>query len=224
MRGREKQIVAIDGPAGSGKSTVARMAAEKLGFLYLDTGAMYRAATWKAMRSGADFEDAGALAASAAGTDIRFEDGRVFVDGEDVTEEIRTPEVTGNVYRLADVQGVRDAMVLLQRKLGAEGGIVAEGRDIGTIVFPGAEIKIYLDASVSERALRRWRELEKKGLDVPLREVERDIRERDSRDRNRKIAPLKVAEGAVVLDTTDMTVEEVVGAVTDIAAAGREKK
>lgn len=224
MSGRAQQIVAIDGPAGSGKSTVARLAAEKLGFLYLDTGAMYRAATWKAMRSGADFEDSEALAASAAGTDIRFGGGRVFVDGEDVTEKLRSPEVTGSVYRLADVQGVRDAMVLLQRKLGAEGGIVAEGRDIGTIVFPGAEIKIYLDASVSERAQRRWRELEKKGLGVSLEEVEREITERDWRDKNRKIAPLKAAEGAVVLDTTDMTVEEVVGAVTGIAAAGREKK
>lgn len=224
MSRREKQIIAIDGPAGSGKSTVARMAARKLGFVYLDTGAMYRAATWKAMRSGADMEDREALAASAAGTDIRFEDGRVLVGGEDVTDDIRSPEVTGNVYRLADVQGVRDAMVLLQRKLGAEGGIVAEGRDIGTIVFPGAETKIYLDASVSERALRRWRELEKKGIEVPLSEVERDISERDSRDRNRKIAPLKTAEGAVVLDTTDMTIEEVVGAVIDTASGCRGKK
>ncbi len=221
---REKHIVAIDGPAGSGKSTVARLAAEKLGFLYLDTGAMYRAATWRAMRDGIDFEDREALARSAAGMDLFFKGGSIFVDGRDVTGEIRSREVTNNVYRLADVQGVRDAMVVQQRKLGAGGGIVAEGRDTGTIVFPGAEIKIYLDASVAERALRRHRELEKKGIDAPVEEIEREITERDWRDRNRKIAPLKAAEGAVVLDTTDMTVEEVVSAVAEITAGLPEEK
>ncbi len=221
---RKKHIVAIDGPAGSGKSTVARAAAEKLGFLYLDTGAMYRAATWRAMRDGIDFEDREALARSAAGMDLLFEGGSVFVDGRDVTGEIRSREVTNNVYRLADVQGVRDAMVVQQRKLGAGGGIVAEGRDTGTIVFPGAEVKIYLDASVSERALRRHRELERKGIDAPVEEIEREIAERDRRDMNRKIAPLKAAEGAVVLDTTDMTVEEVVSAVVVITAGRPEEK
>jgi CMP/dCMP kinase len=215
---RERKIVAIDGPAGSGKSTAARLAAEELGFLYLDTGAMYRAATWKAIRAGIDFGDREALARSAGGMDIRFRGGRVFVDGEDATEEIRTSDVTNSVYRLADVQGVRDAMVRQQRKLGANGGIVAEGRDIGTIVFPDAEVKIYLDASVSERALRRFRELEKKGVKTSLEEVEREIEERDRRDRSRKIAPLRAAEGAVVLDTTDMTIGEVVFAVVEIVS------
>ena len=215
---REKHIIAVDGPAGSGKSTVARLAAEKLGFLYLDTGAMYRAATWKPMRSGISFDDREALARSAAGMELLFRGNSVFVDGQDVTEEIRSPDVTNNVYRLADVQGVRDAMVIQQRKLGAGGGIIAEGRDTGTIVFPDAGVKIYLDASVAERAARRHRELEKKGLDVSLEEVEREITERDWRDKNRKIAPLKAAVGAVVLDTTGMSIEEVVSAVIGISA------
>ncbi len=218
MAERKKIIVAIDGPAGSGKSTTARKAAGKLGFLYLDTGAMYRAATWKAIRDGVDFNDKEALARSASSMDLRFEGRNVLVDGQDVTEDIRAPGITGRVYLIADVQGVRDAMVLQQRKLGAEGGIVAEGRDIGTIVFPDAEKKIYLDASVSERARRRHEELRAKGVEVSLDEVEDDIRERDERDKNRKIAPLRPADGAVVLDTTGMGIDEVVEAIVKMAA------
>ena len=210
-------IVAVDGPAGSGKSTVSRLAAEKLGFLYLDTGAMYRAATWKVLNEGVNLNDKNAVSEIAGRMSIEFKDGRILVDGAYVTEQIREPEVTKNVYLLADVPEVRRAMVVQQRRLGGKGGIVAEGRDIGTIVFPDAEIKIYLDASVKERAGRRYRELKEKKFEVSLEKIEEEIAQRDYRDMNREIAPLRAAEGAVVLDTTNMGIEDVVNAILKIA-------
>ncbi len=204
-------VIAIDGPAGSGKSTISRIAAEKLNYLYVDTGAMYRALTWKALCEKLDLTDEKSLVKLAKRTSIKLKkDGKVFVDDIDVTTEIRNPEVTKNVSYIANVPEVRECMVALQREMGKEGGVVLEGRDIGTIVFPDADRKIYLDAEVGERIRRRYEELKEKGYRVRIDEVEEELRLRDEKDKGRKVAPLRVADGAVVIDTTHMNIDEVV--------------
>ncbi len=210
-------VIAIDGPAGSGKSTVARIVARRLGFLYIDTGAMYRALTLKAIKKGIDFKDKKALIALSKNMDIELKRSddtlRVYLGKEDVTEEIRTMEVTTKVKMVASLKEVRRNMVKLQRKLGgAVSGAVLEGRDIGTVVFKNARYKFYLDASLETRVERRFKELEEKGFDVPKEEVRKDVVERDRADMTRRVGPLKRARDAKTIDTTDMTIEEVVRA------------
>lgn len=207
-------VVAIDGPAGSGKSTVARAVAERLGMDYLDTGAMYRAVTFKAIRRGADPEDQAEVARLA--TDMTLEvAGRVMVDGIDATIEVRSPEVTRAVSVVAANLAVRKELVRRQREWAVEhGGGVVEGRDIGTVVFPEAPVKVYMTASDEERAQRRSKEM----LDMHYDEVAADIARRDHVDSTREYAPLMVAPDAVMVDTTTSTVDEVVQLVLELAA------
>jgi cytidylate kinase len=207
-------VITVDGPAAAGKSTVARALARRLGFRYLDTGAMYRAVTWKALREDVDLEDPRALARVAEEAEIELlpaKDGvRVRVDGRDVSREIRSSEVTENIHYLADEPLVRRELIEQQRDFAREHSVVAEGRDQGTVVFPNADVKFYLDASIEERARRRMEDLEGGGEDVPLEEVRRQIRERDQQDRSRPVGGLRRSEDMVRLDSTDMDVDEVV--------------
>jgi cytidylate kinase len=214
MARKVKLVVAVDGPAGSGKSTVSKMIARKLGLLYIDTGAMYRALTLKAMRAGADMEDENALVKLARSTKIGLEERsgilKVTLDGEDVTALIRTPELTNNVRYIARVPGVRAVMVKLQRSIGARSGAVLEGRDIGTVVFPDADYKFYLDADVDERARRRHKELVEAGQDVAMADIRKDVAARDESDMKRAVGALKKAPDAISVDTTSLSIEEVV--------------
>ncbi len=215
-------IVAIDGPAGAGKSTVARHLARHFGLLNLETGAMYRAFALKALRAGLNLDECKGLEALAAATTIRLEPGeehnRVLLDGEDVTGLLRNQTVTDAASRVSVFPAIRAWMVRLQQQLAAEGGVVMEGRDIGTVVFPQAEVKIFLDAAPEVRGLRRFDQLDQLGSKqaVQPEEVIRDLRARDERDRNRAGSPLKPAPDAVLLDSTDMTLEEVVQAAETI--------
>ena len=223
MKGRARPVVAIDGPAGSGKSTTARLAAERLGYTYLDTGAMYRAVTLKALREGVDVRDADAVARLAAEAEIELtlQDGvpRVYLDGEDVSDDIRLPEVSRNIGPVADNPRVREILVARQRELGRKGGIVAEGRDIGTVVFPDAEVKFFLTASPEERARRRMKELAQKGIDHSLEQVRREIEKRDREDVSRPVGALKKAQDAIELDTTELGIEEQVERVVAVVKA-----
>jgi cytidylate kinase len=207
-----KLIIAIDGPVGSGKSTVARRVAELLGYKHLDSGAMYRAVALKALRDAVPLDSPARLSALAKAVriDLAPRDGslRVILDGEDITDRIRTPEVSRAASLVAAVPGVRHPMVSEQRRAGAQGGVVMEGRDIGSVVFPHADLKIFLDASPEIRAQRRWQELREKGeVSDPLI-VLADVRERDRRDSEREISPLVRAADAVVVDNTAMDAEE----------------
>jgi len=208
-------IIAIDGPAGAGKSTVAKILAQKLGFLYIDTGAMYRALTLKAIEQKIDVKDSGRLIKMAEATkiDLVSQDGRlkVLLDGREVSREIREPRVTKLVSDVAKIKGVREAMLKLQRALGKVSDSVLEGRDIGTVVFPDAEKKFYLDAKFNERVDRRYKELKEASREVKSEEVAQDLNNRDTIDSSREFAPLKKADDAVYIDTTNMTIEEVVG-------------
>lgn len=209
----KKLVVAIDGPAGAGKSTVAQLAAKELGYTYIDTGAMYRAVAWKVLQQGGEVTDEKILAVIPdIDVDLSYENGKttVRVDGQDVTGEIRTPEVSHIVSQVAALGPVREKMVDLQRKMAERGGVLMDGRDIATNVLPGADVKIYLTASIAERANRRYKELREKGLAVNLADIERDIAARDKADMEREISPLVQAEDATILDTTGMTIPEVV--------------
>jgi cytidylate kinase len=207
-----KLVVTIDGPAASGKSTTARTVAKRLGYKYLDTGAMYRAIGLKALRTGTDVGDEAGMAALARQTEVDVKTlssgTRILLDGVDVTDDLRDPDVSAAASAVAKLGPVRERMVEIQRTVGAEGGIVAEGRDIGSVVFPDAEVKIYLDADLMTRAERRKRELNGKGTEVELGRVEREIRSRDKSDSNRSHSPLVVPEGAIIVDTTHLTIEE----------------
>ena len=207
-----KLIIAIDGPVGSGKSTVARRVAEMLGYTHLDSGAMYRGVALRALRDGVPLDSPAKLAALAEAVriDLVQRDGnlRVILDGEDITDLIRTPEVSHAASVVAVVPGVRHPMVAEQRRAGAPGGVVMEGRDIGTVVFPHADLKIFLDASPEVRAERRQRELREKGEALEVEKVLADVHERDRRDREREMSPLVRAADAVVLDNTAMDAEE----------------
>lgn len=212
---KKVNAIAIDGPAGSGKSTVAKEVAKRLGFLYVDTGAMYRALTFKAIDTGTDFTDEKALIGLSEKSDIELkntgESLEVYLDKKDVTREIRTMEVTRKVKILASIGKIRENMVRLQRKMGeVSSGCVLEGRDIGTVVFPDAKNKFYLDGDFNVRVKRRFDELKARNLDVPVEEVENDLIARDTSDITRKVGPLKKADDAVVVDTTLMTAGEVV--------------
>ena len=210
-------IITIDGPAGSGKSTAARQLANALGIAYLDTGATYRAVTWKVLCGGIDPQDASAVAAAARSADIRLvpagEAVRVFLDGQDVTREIRSAEVSDNSHYVAGCPQARQVLVDLQRRIGAElGSFVTEGRDQGTVVFPEADVKFFLDADPRVRARRRVEELAAAGRPVDYGQVLDAIRRRDERDSTRAVAPLTRPQGAIVIDTTDMTIEQVTAA------------
>ncbi len=217
--------VAIDGPAGAGKSTVARRLARTLGLAYLDTGAMYRAVTWKAIREEIDPGDGRALAALVDGCGLELQadavtgDTVVWLDGENVSVFLRRPEVNRLVSRVAAVPAVRERMVGRQRQLAAGGGVVAEGRDVGTEILPGAEVKFFLTASVGERAARRWDELRQQGFAVSRESIEGEIRERDRQDSQREVGPLKMAPGAILVDTTGKTADEVVAILVEHCAA-----
>jgi CMP/dCMP kinase len=214
-----KMTIAIDGPAGSGKSTVARRVAALLGYLYLDSGAMYRALALKALEGGITLENDLELEAVARETHIELKaptaeqdaaglKNRVLLDGREVTEEIRRGEVAQAASRLATIAGVRAVLVAEQQRAGQGGGVVMEGRDIGTVVFPEAELKIFLEASPEVRAQRRWKEHQEKGESLTLLEVLQEVRERDKRDRERKVSPLVRAKDAVLVDNTAMGAEE----------------
>ena len=215
--------IAIDGPAASGKSTIGELLARHLGYLYFDTGAMYRAATLAALKRGIPIQDEAAVTALAEGLRIdilppKMDDGRqytVTVNGEDVTWAIRTPEVDANVSAVSAYPGVRRALVDQQRRVAAGGRVVMVGRDIGTVVLPDADLKLYLDASVEERARRRWREVRGRGEAAEYRPILASMRRRDEIDSQRAVSPLRAAADAMVVDTTDMDVEEV------LAEAGR---
>ena len=208
-----RPVIAIDGPAGAGKSTIAKMVAEKLNYIYIDTGAMYRAVTLKFLAANKPFDEE-LVTRIAQEIDITFraEKGynRVYIDSNEVTEEIRSTIVTNNVSKISAVGGVRDAMVSAQRKMGASGGVVMDGRDIGTVVFPKAEVKIFLTASVEERAKRRYLELKNKGQNVKLEVLAQEIAIRDKLDSERKISPLRCAENAHYLDTSNLDIPTVV--------------
>lgn len=214
-------IVAIDGPAGAGKSTVSRLVADRLGFAFLDSGAMYRAATWWALERGVDMSDEQALIESTRRMPLQLDsrNGKtvVTIDGRDISEAIRTPEVTEQIRNLDAVPEVRAHLVKLQRQLGAKKPTVAEGRDIGTVVFPKAKCKIYLDASIEERAKRRAADLKASGVDVKLESVREDIHRRDESDTSRATSPLRQADDAMRVDTTDLSLSEVADAIVAIA-------
>lgn len=203
--------IAMDGPAGSGKSTVARLVAEKLGLLYLDSGAMYRAVTVLAIQNEAE-NDISKLIALVKTCHIEFKDNgkKIFLNSEDVSVQIRTPEVNKLVADVAKVPEIRHEIVKHQQKIGEEGSIIAEGRDLTTIVFPDADFKFYLDASVKERAKRRFAELQAQNVDTTLRSVEAEIKARDEKDISREHSPLRAAKDAIRIDTTGKTIEEVV--------------
>jgi cytidylate kinase len=209
MSGREP-VVTVDGPAGAGKTTAARELARRLGFRLLDTGAMYRAVALSLARAGIDVDDEVALARHLAQLRLEVDGGRVRVNGRDVTEEIRTEAVGALTSRLTALHAVRDAVTPLQRRLASAGGIVLEGRDTGSVVWPQAEVKFYLDASLAERARRRHAELARAGAGVSLDEVQRELEERDARDRSRTVAPLVTPAQATVIDTTALTPDAVV--------------
>jgi cytidylate kinase len=214
-------IIAIDGPVASGKSTLARRVAQMLGYVYVDTGAMYRAVALKALRRGLSLDAREDLEALATDThiDLRAEDGtqQVFLDGQDVTRTIRDPEVSQAASRIAVVAGVRRVLVGEQRRAGERGGVVVEGRDIGSVVFPDAQLKIYLVASPEIRAQRRWQEHQQRGEAVDLERTLDEIHERDRRDRERSSSPLVRAPDAVVVDSTAMEPEEVARLVVMLA-------
>ncbi|HEY4739057.1 MAG TPA: (d)CMP kinase [Candidatus Acidoferrales bacterium] len=209
----KRLIIAIDGPVGSGKSTVARRVAEMLGYVYVDTGAMYRALALKARPKGMVLDADDDLARMAADThiDLRNENGaqRIYLDGVDVTAAIRSPEVSQTASKIAVIPGVRRVLVAEQRRVGQLGGVVMEGRDIGTIVFPDADLKIYLTASAEVRAERRWREHQQKGDAIDLARTIEEVRDRDRRDVERENSPLRRADDAVLVDSTAMEAEEV---------------
>lgn len=217
----KKLVIAIDGPVGSGKSTAARRIAALLGYLYIDTGAMYRAVALKALRHAVALDDAAGLTqlAGESRIDLGVSNGtqKVLLDGEDVTLAIRSPEVSQAASRIAIIPGVRHVLVAEQRRAGARGGVVMEGRDIGTVVFPDADLKIYLTASPEVRAERRWREHQQKGDSIDLARTLAEVRERDRRDRERETSPLRRAPDAVLVDSTAMDSEEAARLVVLIA-------
>jgi cytidylate kinase len=206
-------VIAIDGPSASGKGTVAARVAAALGFHYLDSGALYRLATLAALQAGTDLQDEAALARVASGMDIRFGEGSVFLDGRDVTEALRTEEVSAATSRVAAQPAVRRALLERQRAFRRPPGLVADGRDMGSIVFPDAPLKVFLTADVATRAERRHKQLMEKGMYAKMTDVVEELGRRDERDTSRAVAPLRHYPDAVFLDTTGLTVDEAVRAV-----------
>lgn len=211
----KKMNIAIDGPASAGKSTIARKVAEQLGYIYLDTGAMYRTLTYAALSNEVDLQDEEALHTLLKGIRITFstaenEMQRVFLNDEDVTDSIRSEEVTQNVSLVSSFAKVREEMVARQKSIARSGGVVMDGRDIGTVVLPDAEVKIFMTATAEERALRRYKENIAKGMTTSLEELTEDMKRRDHLDSTRSVSPLKKAEDAIVLDSTHLEIDEVV--------------
>ena len=206
-------VIAIDGPTASGKGTVAQRVAETLGFHYLDSGSLYRLAALAAQRAGVDLADASAVAAIAAKLNIAFRDGKTWLDGSDVSDEIRTETSSQNASRVAALPPVREALLHLQRDFRVSPGLVADGRDMGSVVFPDAALKVYLTASAEARAERRTKQLKEKGMSAIMSDVVKELRARDERDMNRPVAPLKHYRDAYLIDTTgisaDLAVEEI---------------
>ncbi len=214
-------VIAIDGPAGAGKSTIAKIIARRLNYIYIDTGAMYRALTLKALNQGLNLDDEDMLARLAYDTEIRLKvEDRVLLDGIDVTEEIRSNKVSNNVSLVAKVKKVREVMVTLQQDMAKEGGVVMDGRDIGTVVLPNADYKFFLTASVKERARRRYQDLCQAGEEVDLHQIEQEISRRDEMDKDREISPLKQAEDAIEVDSTCLSIDEVVKEILTICQEG----
>lgn len=215
-----KLQIAIDGPASAGKSTVAKLVAKKLGYVYCDTGAMYRATTYAAKKNHVAYDDDQGLKEMLEKTEIRFvpaePEQKVFVNETEVTKTIRLPEIANNVSTVSAQKSVRADLTERQRMIAEQGGIVMDGRDIGTTVLPNAEVKIFLVASVHERAVRRFKENVEKGIDTPLDVLEKEIEERDYKDSHRKISPLTQAKDAVLVDTTTLSIEEVVAKIMEI--------
>jgi len=221
-----KIIVAIDGPAASGKSTAAKELATRLGYVYLDTGAMYRAITFLALRDGIDDNESAVIKMTRnLDLTLKFENGitRVFANDEEVTEYIRTPEVSNKVSEISRISEVRKELVRLQRNLAKKGSIVAEGRDITTVVFPKADVKIYMTASADIRKERRYKEFLEKGMDVTYEEVSKLLNKRDEIDSGRKVSPLMKADDAVELDTTCLTVEQELNKIVTLIKSVEEK-
>ena len=212
-----KKIIAVDGPAGAGKSTVSKIVAAKLGYTYIDTGAMYRAVGLKVFESGQPLTEK-FLAEVTEKIEIELdESARVFANGEEVTKKIRTPEVSRLASDVSKFGFVRKKLTELQRKMAQRGKVIMDGRDIGTVVLPNADLKIFLTASIEERAKRRFDELNAKGQTVELSAIEKEIAARDKQDSEREIAPLKKADDAILLDTTNLTIEEVVDKILELA-------
>ncbi len=207
-------IIAVDGPSGAGKSTLSRALSKRLGYLEIDTGAMYRAMAWLARESGLDLADEQAVQEFArnARVELRQENGatRVMVNGRDVTGEIRSPEISMLTSRISSLRPVREAMLTLQRRIGEKGGVILDGRDIGTVVFPDAELKFFLSASSEERGRRRFLELQAKGEQISLEETIQSVRQRDRQDSERELAPLRQADDAIPIDSTGLTIDQVV--------------
>ena len=217
----KKIKIAIDGPAGAGKSTVARMVANQLDYIYVDTGAMYRAVTWFVLDRGLRCDDTGNIVDALRDISIELkpskEGQQVWVNGREVTGMIRSPEVTGHVSQIAQIAEVRLLLTTIQQKLSQGGGIVMDGRDIGTKVLPEAELKIYLTATVEERAARRYREMEAAGMEVSLEQLQHDIAKRDRMDQEREVSPLRQAADAVYLDCTALSIEQVVERIVQLS-------
>ena len=222
----EKVVVAIDGPAGAGKSTVAKKVAQQLGYVYIDTGAMYRAVAWKATQAGISAEQEEALTVLLENLQLELLPGegaaKVLVDGVDVSEAIRSPEISRLVSIYAQQPQVRKALLAMQREMGAAGGVVMDGRDIGTAVFPQAEVKVFLTASLQERAHRRWLELQAKGESIEESLVAAEMESRDKQDEQRELAPLVQAADAYLLDTSGLSIDDVVGKITGLCQVCRD--
>ncbi|MCS6765726.1 MAG: (d)CMP kinase [Candidatus Protistobacter heckmanni] len=206
-------VIAIDGPTASGKGTVAQLVAQALGYHYLDSGAIYRLAALASLRAGLAADDEPALAALAAGLDIRFMDGQIWLSGESVGDTIRAEEIGNRASAIAVFPALRQALLARQQAFRRAPGLVADGRDMGTVVFPDAGLKVFLTASAEARAQRRYKQLIEKGFPANISTLLQDLKDRDARDANRAAAPLKPAEGASVLDTTEMTVDQAVAQV-----------
>jgi len=225
---KETIQIAIDGPAGAGKSTVAKIIAQKLGYIYIDTGAMYRALTYKILKEKIDLNDTSLLMTVAENTSITFDNRAgitkqlVFCDGEDVTELIRSPEVNNFVSKVAQIPEIREVMVTMQQKLSLINNVIMDGRDIGTVVLPQAKYKFFLTAALEERAKRRTQELWEKGYQVRYQSVLEDIIQRDKLDTTREVAPLKPAPDAILIDTSNLTLEEVVAKILKIIREGEK--
>jgi len=207
-------VIAVDGPSGAGKSTISRALSKRLGYLEIDTGAMYRAMAWLAREAGLDCDNLEAVQdfSKNAEVELQLDNGttRVLANGRDVTHEIRTPEISMLTSKISTLAPVREAMMALQRRMGTRGGVVLDGRDIGTVVFPDAELKFFLSASAEERGRRRFLELQAKGVQTSLEETIREVVQRDRQDSERELAPLRQADDAIPIDSTGLTIDQVI--------------